>query len=155
MVRRAVGLRTWSGTAWPVAGARVLASGRAYWPWTENEVMSACNRSTVTPNARRARKASPAKSRVTSCSYNQSSVRPKPSSFRSSTLAVMPRVHGGQATAMLGSKVTVPIRTQALHLYRIGPHHISATKGLDDQVAPTNGVHHTVNACVSQSNIML
>src|SRR5690349_14664292 len=43
------------------------AVSAAYWPWTENKVVSVCSHPASTPNARRARSAGPANSRVTSC----------------------------------------------------------------------------------------
>src|SRR5438045_2750 len=48
-----------------------------YSPLTANEVVSTCICSALTPKIRRARLAIPANNFVRSCSYNQSSVRPK------------------------------------------------------------------------------
>ena len=82
--------RSWSSvptvSSAGVAGLSASGGVRSYCPWTENEVVSACSRSAVTPKVWRARRAKPAKRVVTSWAYNQSSVRPRQSSLRASAL---------------------------------------------------------------------
>src|SRR3989442_15974898 len=73
---------SWSpadSSAFPGSFARGAAP--AYAPLTENEVVSTCTCSALTPKIWRARLAIPANSLVRSCAYNQSKVRAKQSTL--------------------------------------------------------------------------